>query len=63
MPMESRKIAGSAIGTRASANEMHISADLEKIFFWGGRELQEPSYCVFKNNVTLWEVLSSLRLK
>ena len=39
---------------------MRVSAGLEKIWVWGGRRFQDPLGCVFKNNVTLREVLSSL---
>lgn len=46
--------------TGASSIEMRISADLEKIWVWGGGRDQDPLCCVFKNNVTLREVLSSL---
>lgn len=46
---------------KETAIEMHVSADLEKVFVWLGRRGHEPLYCVFKHSLTLWEVLFSLR--
>ena len=45
----------------ASAIEMHILGDLEKIFDWGGRNGQEPPHCVFKHSIAPREVYLSLR--
>lgn len=49
------------LDAKASAIEMHISADVEKVFVWFGRQGKAPLCCVFKNRLTLWEENVSLR--